>query len=188
MKIIFAQGNPGADFAYSRHNVGFMVLDYISKQQNLPWQEKPRFSSLISETTLGDEKVLFAKPTTFYNDTGTAARALIDFYKIDQAHDFLVVHDDFALPFGMIRIREKGSDAGNNGIKSLNSHLGENYHRMRIGIWNERRNQVDDVDFVLHKFLASEQEDLATLVFPKSFQLVKNFIDDNLQITSHKLI
>src|SRR6266568_2679917 len=130
MKLILAQGNPGAEYAKTRHNVGFMALDVYAEKHDLEFQDKSKFHAQIAEMMPEDEKILFVKPTTFYNETGQAARALADFYKIAPT-DILVIHDDLALPFGTLRTREKGSDAGNNGIKSLNAHLGEKYTRIR---------------------------------------------------------
>lgn len=187
MKVILAQGNPEPRFDGTRHNIGFYMLDKFAAHHGGEWSAKPKFRAGIAEINLAGEKVLLVKPATFYNETGLAARALVDFYKLDPSRDVLVIHDDFALPLGTIRVREKGSDAGNNGIKSLNTHLGETYHRLRIGIWNEQRNQLHDVDFVLSKFSASERKILDESVTPKVDELIADFARDSLQLTSYKL-
>jgi peptidyl-tRNA hydrolase, PTH1 family len=96
-----------------------------------------------------------------------------------------VVHDDLALPFGTLRTREKGSDAGNNGIKSLNAHLGENYARIRVGTHTELAEKLGDHDFVLSKFTAEESEKLQKDIFPKISDLIDNFIAENYTNTSH---
>jgi len=179
MKLIFAQGNPEARFDGTRHNVGFALLDQFAANNGGEWAEKPKFHAFIAETTLNGEKVLLAKPTTFYNDTGLSARVLVDFYKLDQPNDLLVIHDDLALPYGTIRVRSKGSDAGNNGIKSLNSHLGEDYRRIRVGIWNESRNLIDDVNFVLGKLTADERSQFKE-VSEAVNSLLSQFIDGSL--------
>src|SRR5688572_22727546 len=106
MKVIFAQGNPGTQYTYTRHNVGFLLLDDFAKSKRAEFIKKSKFHADIAETSIDGEKVLLVKPTTFYNDTGQSARLLIDFYKLDPATDFLVIHDDLALPFGTIRTRE----------------------------------------------------------------------------------
>ncbi|MEP6710637.1 MAG: aminoacyl-tRNA hydrolase, partial [Candidatus Saccharibacteria bacterium] len=134
MKLIFAQGNPGDQYNTTRHNVGFAILDALAKKFEASFTSKPKFFADIAELNIEGEKILLVKPATFYNETGKSARALVDFYKLAPATDVLVVHDDLALPFGTLRTREKGSDAGNNGIKSLNAHLGPDYARLRIGI------------------------------------------------------
>lgn len=172
MKIIFAQGNPGTQYAKTRHNVGFIMLDTLANQLKVDFAPKTRFHTLVAETTVAGEKLLLVKPTTFYNDTGIAARALCDFYKLNPKNDLLVIHDDLALPFGTIRTREKGRDAGNNGIKSLNAHIGEDYKRIRIGIYNSSRDIVHDTNFVLGVFSRAEFDQLGPL-----FDEVKKFID-----------
>lgn len=157
MKIIFAQGNPGKEYERTRHNVGFFLVDEIAKKYGVPFAKKPRFNAEIAEFSEAGEKILLVKPTTFYNETGTAARNLVDFYKCEPAIDFLAIHDELSLPLGVIRTRERGSDAGNNGIKSLNAHLGENYRRIRVGVYNELRDRQDDANFVLGTFTTNEK-------------------------------
>jgi PTH1 family peptidyl-tRNA hydrolase len=172
MKIIFAQGNPGGEFASTRHNVGFELIDKLAAMHGATFTSKPKFYAEIAETTLKGEKTLLIKPTTYYNETGRSARALVDFYKLQPESDVLVIHDDLALPFGVIRTRPSGSDAGNNGIKSLNAHLGEHYGRIRVGIYNELRDHIPDADFVLAKFTREESEQL-----PALFSQAERFID-----------
>lgn len=184
MKIIFAQGNPGSEFRDTRHNVGFRALDAYSATQNVSWAEKSKFHAYIGEFSWADEKVLLVKPTTYYNDTGIAARALIDFYKIESV-DVLVIHDDMALPLGTVRTREKGSDAGNNGIKSLNSHIGPDYKRARIGIWTELTARMEATAFVLGKFTSDEQKILSDLQ-PTITTIVDSFVQGSFETTSYK--
>ncbi|MNH50353.1 Peptidyl-tRNA hydrolase [compost metagenome] len=187
MKLIFAQGNPGSQYVATRHNVGFFALDTLAAKQGSEFSKKPKFHADIAELSIAGEKTLLVKPTTFYNETGQSARSLVDFYKLDAAKDILVVHDDLALPLGTIRTREKGSDAGNNGIKSLNAHLGPNYSRVRIGIKNELHSRIPDVDFVLGHFSKDETEILTTTIIPKTIELIEHFCADELQTTSHKI-
>jgi PTH1 family peptidyl-tRNA hydrolase len=185
MKVIFAQGNPGSRYARTRHNAGFIVLDILAETESTSWKLNDKFKAEIAEVGMNGEKVLLVKPHSFYNETGQVARALVDFYKLDPATDVLVIHDELALPFGTIRTREKGSDAGNNGIKSLNAHLGELYARIRIGIWNERRDVMDDVDFVLAAFSPEELKALAELTEEKIVPLINTFVRGTFEITSH---
>lgn len=186
MKIILAQGNPGVEYKTTRHNVGFLAVDFFAKQQGIDFLPKPKFFADIAEFTHLSEKVLLVKPATYYNDTGKSARAIVDFYKI-ATHDILVIHDELALPFGSLRTREKGSDAGNNGIKSLNTHLGENYTRIRIGTWNDTANKQDSVHFVLSNFTSDEIEKLHNDIFPKVSEIIDDFITGNHTSTSHSL-
>lgn len=186
MKIIFAQGNPGSQYAHSRHNVGFIMADLLAKQWGIEFTKKPKFHADIAETTIDGEKVLLVKPTTFYNETGQSARLLVDFYKLDPENDFIVIHDDFALPFGTIRTRQKGSDAGNNGIKSLNAHLGNDYARIRIGIYHELRDKIPDADFVLASFSTYEKNALPA-IFKQVEHFVVTFLNDNFESTKATL-
>ncbi|HEX6258817.1 MAG TPA: aminoacyl-tRNA hydrolase, partial [Candidatus Saccharimonadales bacterium] len=150
-KLIVGLGNPGASYSQTRHNIGYMMLDRLAEAHRVAWQEKPKFKAYIAEITLHGNKALLVKPTTFYNNSGEVVRSIKDFYKIE-LHDILAIHDELALPFGTIRTRQQGSDAGNNGIKSLTAHLGNAYSRIRVGIWHELRDHMPDSDYVLSKF------------------------------------
>lgn len=187
MKIIFAQGNPGAQYANTRHNVGFLIVETLARQYRSDFIKKPKFHADVAEVAIAGEKVLLVKPATFYNETGQAARKIIDFYKADASTDFLAVHDDLALPLGTLRIRESGRDAGNNGIKSLNAHLGTNYARIRVGIYNELRDRIHDADFVLSSFTKSEADALKETITPKIIELIEGFCAGDIEATSHKL-
>lgn len=182
MKIIFAQGNPEASYARTRHNIGFVVVDQLAQNWGTAFTSKPKFQAEIAETTQDGQKLLLVKPTTFYNETGYTARKLVDFYKVIPATDFLVIHDELALPLGIIKIRLEGSDAGNNGIKSLNSYVGANYARVRIGIYTPLRDQMNDADFVLGKFSKDEQE-VIEMLFPTIEGFIDAFIHNSLEST-----
>lgn len=189
MKLIFAQGNPEPKYKSSRHNLGCRVLNAFAKESKIKWLESSKFKSHIAELTTGAEKVLLVKPDTFYNETGPAVKKLVDFYKLDIKDDLLIVHDDLALPFGTIRIRKQGSDAGNNGIKSINTHLGDEYHRIKIGIKNEKSDLIDDADFVLAKFSREESKQLDETVIPHVVRLITEFIEEGeLEHSSHKTL
>ena len=133
MKVIVGLGNPGREYAQTKHNVGFMLVDALADKLGLAaWQEK--FDALIAEGRLGTEKILLVKPQTYMNDSGRAVGPLMNWYKLPP-EDLIVVHDDMDIPAGTIRIRKKGSAGGHNGIKSVLAHLGdEHFSRVRIGI------------------------------------------------------
>ncbi|HXH26910.1 MAG TPA: aminoacyl-tRNA hydrolase [Candidatus Acidoferrum sp.] len=154
-KLIIGLGNPGAQYTGTRHNLGFMMLDAVAEKYGAAWHNKPKFKALLAEITIDGHQAILAKPTTFYNLSGEAAAAIMRFYKLEPA-DVLVIHDELDLPFGVVRTRLGGSDAGNNGIKSLIQHLGPNFTRARIGIADEHRG-LDPVDFVLGKFHTSPE-------------------------------
>lgn len=184
MKLIFAQGNPGPEYASSRHNIGFLVLDNFRAEHDLPdFKLKTKFQAEITELEHSGEKIILAKPQTFYNQTGVSARAIADFYQITP-ENILVIHDELALDFGKIRIRQGGSDAGNNGIKSLNSHLGPSFWHLKIGIKNPQKELMNDADFVLGKLTPEEKSTLEKSIYPATSQIINQFIKGELEITS----
>ncbi len=187
MKLIFGQGNPEPTYTSTRHNVGFMVLDAIANENNIIWGNKPKLNAKITEIKIGNEKILLAKPTTFYNETGTSIKKIINFYKLDPKTDLLVIHDDLVLPFGTIRVRQQGRDAGNNGIKSISAGIDQYYTRIRIGIKNELCVQMDDADFVLANFSKDELVQLKKSIIPQVVELVTEFCTDLLEHTSYKI-
>jgi len=182
MKIILAQGNPGAQYAGTRHNVGFFMIDKFTKSHGADFIPRPKFHASIAEISVNGEKILLVKPTTFYNETGQTARALLDFYKLNPTTDFLVIHDDLALRFGTIRTRESGSDAGNNGIKSLNAHIGEHHKRIKIGVYTDLRDKIPDNDFVIGKFSLNEKNALSG-VYEHVSDFINSFIEDSFKPT-----
>ena len=188
MKMIFAQGNPEPDYTSSRHNVGFSILNTIADEFDAKWTNKSKFNALTSEIAINDEKIILVKPTTFYNETGISVRKLVDFYKLNTASDLLVIHDDLSLPFGTVRVRTQGGDAGNNGIKSINSHLNNTYTRIKIGISNDLYDQMDDSNFVLSKFNNNESDQLEKTIIPHVSELVKQFCDETIKLASFKNI
>jgi PTH1 family peptidyl-tRNA hydrolase len=187
MKIILAQGNPGNLYKNTRHNIGFIIIDEIAKKFGSIWLGSDRFNSEIAKYKVANENILLVKPTTYYNDTGLVAASLINFYKIQAPTDFLVIHDDIALPFGSIRVRSRGSDGGNNGIKSINQTIGEDYMRIRIGTANELLKLNDNKNFVLDKFSKDELSTIKEKITPKSIELVGDFICNKLDNLSTKI-
>ncbi len=162
MKLIVGLGNPSPQYNFTRHNFGFLALDFYAKTHNLTFQPSAKFLSHITN----DNDVVFAKPQTFYNAVGQSISKLVNFYKIDPTIDLLVICDDFDLPFGDLRFRAQGSDAGNNGLKSTISHLKTSaFPRLRLGTDDsERRKILGDTDFVLSKFTPEEREQLPELL------------------------
>lgn len=133
MKMIAGLGNPGAEYAQTKHNVGFMLLDTLAKHLEAP-EWKTKRDALVTETRIGAEKALLVKPLTYMNDSGRAIGPLLAWYKL-RPEDLIVAHDDMDIPVGMIRIRKKGSAGGHNGMKSVLYHMqDENFPRVRIGI------------------------------------------------------
>ena len=168
MKLIVALGNPGNQYNFTRHNSGFLALDFYFKIKNYTWAETPKFNALYHKE--GD--IIFIKPQTFYNEVGKSVQAFAHYYKIDQK-DILVICDDFNLDFGNLRLREKGSAGGNNGLKSIIKELGTpEFPRLRLGTGNDTlRKKLGDVDFVLSKFTPEEKAALPDILRSTSVKI-----------------
>jgi peptidyl-tRNA hydrolase, PTH1 family len=175
MKIIFGLGNPGKNYEFTRHNIGFVVLDFIAKKLSLEFT-KFYDVSLNLKTNIENESVIFSKPITFMNLSGTAVRKNMDYYKVEPK-DILVIVDDINLELGNIRFREKGSAGGHNGLKSIIEHLGTNdFSRLRIGI-SAPANKKHIPDFVLSKFSQAEKE-TTLLTIEKSFEIIELWLNN----------
>ena len=185
MKLIFGLGNPGKQYAGTRHNVGFDTLDSFALKQTSGFVLKDKFKAELADVSLNGEKVLLVRPHTFYNLVGESLRAVMDFYKI-APENCLVIHDELALPFGTVRVREGGSDAGNNGIKSVNQHGGQTTKRLRVGVSNEHRTLIGDTDFVLGRFSEQERTRLTKDIQPTLHSLMEDFAAGNLAVTSRR--
>ncbi len=185
MKLVFGLGNPGKQYAGTRHNIGFDVLDDAGLKYVVGFVRKDKFKAEVAELTIAGHKVLFARPQTFYNQVGESYRAICDFYKLEP-EDTLVIHDELSLPFGTVRVREGGSDAGNNGVKSVNQHGGTESMRIRVGVANEDRQLIGDTDFVLGRLKADEAQRLRTDIMPTLHSLIEQFAAGNLSVTSHR--
>jgi len=132
MQILIGQGNPGAKYAGNRHNFGFMVMDAIADEYGFTsWREK--FSGLVATGEIDETKTLLLKPQTFYNETGKAGRAAMDFYKLDPSK-VTVFHDEIDLAPGRLRVKFGGGHSGNNEIRSMSAHLGTDFRRVRMGV------------------------------------------------------
>ena len=156
MKVVIGLGNPGKKYEKTRHNIGFIAIDNLRKKMNIS-DEREKFQALVSEKNIDGEKVIFLKPQTFMNLSGNSVIEIVHFYKLDPKKDIIVIYDDMDLSFGDIRIREKGSSGGHNGIKSIISHIGEEFIRIKCGIGAKEK---DAVEHVLGEFNQTEQKDL----------------------------
>lgn len=157
MKLIVGLGNPGKEYENTRHNLGYLFIDYYLNKKgiNLEWKEK--FNGLYLDTVIGGEKIIFMKPLTYMNLSGEAVRKYLDYFKIDVS-DLLVVVDDLDLGVGNYKIKNNGSSGGHNGLKNIELHIGtQNYKRFRIGISNTT---YDVKDYVLGKISVKDYYDV----------------------------
>lgn len=179
MKLIVGLGNPGKEYENTRHNVGFMVLNYFPG--NNLWQEK--FDALYREEVINSEKVIFIKPLTYMNLSGNSVIKFVDFYKID-ANDILIIQDDMDLPVGKYRLKYTSSCGGHNGMRSIINVLGtDSVPRLKIGI--SKSNLDSTKDYVLSKF---NKVDLKVLTsnFDIYKKIIIEFINSNIdQVMLH---
>lgn len=155
MKMIVGLGNPGTEYAGTRHNVGWMLIDALADKLNVhEWRSREK--GMVAEGRIGSEKILLVKPLTYMNNSGECVGPLMRWYKLE-SEDIMVAHDDMDIPVGTIRIRKKGSAGGHNGIKSLLQHIGsENFSRLRIGIGRPQPGW-SVINHVLAKFTDEER-------------------------------
>ena len=155
MYIIVGLGNPSAQYAGTRHNAGFDVIDRIAREYNISVETR-KSRAYVGTGIIGGRKVLLAKPQTYMNLSGESVRSLVDFYKIDVETELLVIFDDVSLDVGQLRIRARGTAGGHNGIKSIIAHLGTTeFHRIKIGV-GKKPPQYDLADYVLGHFSKEE--------------------------------
>ena len=184
MKIFVGLGNPGAEYAKTKHNVGFMLADKLSEKIGAEnWREK--FNALVAESFFCGEKILIVKPQTFMNLSGEAVAPLMNFYKIS-AEKLIVAHDDMDLPVGKIRLRPKGSGGGHHGVESIIQHLGgeKNFSRVRIGIGRPPQNWTVN-NHVLSQFSAEDFEKISATI-ENLIPAVQCIFSDGIDIAMNK--
>lgn len=161
MKLLVGLGNPGAKYAHHRHNVGFMAVDAIHDRHGFgPWRAK--FQAEIAEGRLGGERVTLLKPMTYMNESGQAVGQAARFFKI-APDEMLIAHDEIDLPPGKIRLKKGGGHGGHNGLRSLHAHLGDDYHRLRIGVGHPGRKEAVP-GYVLRDFPKADADWLVPLL------------------------
>lgn len=157
MYIIVGLGNPDRQYQNTRHNIGFDVVDVIASKNNITITER-KHKALIGKGFAGGQKVVLVKPQTYMNLSGESVREVIDFYKIDEKSELIVISDDVSLDVGQIRIRKKGSAGGHNGLKNIILNLGhDEFHRVKMGV-GEKPAGYDLADYVLGHFSKEERE------------------------------
>lgn len=179
MKLIIGLGNPGKKYELTRHNIGFIVLDYFSKKINKPIS-KIKFKSYYNEVFIGSEKVILLKPQTYMNLSGEAVRSVVEYYGID-LEDILIIYDDVDIEFGKIRIRKNGSGGTHNGMKNIIYHLNsDQFSRIRIGIGKPVHTEL--INYVLERFPKDNWDELRTVVI-KASEAIETFIADGIDST-----
>lgn len=157
MYVIVGLGNPSKEYDNTRHNIGFAAIDSLSDKYGISVNEV-KHKALLGKGVIDGTKVILVKPLTYMNLSGEAVRAVVDYYKIDEEAELIVIYDDISLDVGQLRIRKKGSAGGHNGIKNIIQHLGhDTFQRIKIGV-GEKPKGYDLADYVLGHFSKEEQD------------------------------
>lgn len=160
--LVVGLGNPGVEYARTRHNVGFMAAEYLAGS-DATW--KAEHNALTMHTTINGVRVILARPTTYMNSSGGAVLALMTYYKVP-LENLVVIHDDMDLPIGTYRTKIGGGSAGHNGIRSIDAVVGREYKRIRIGIGHPRDLglPIDPADWVLGRFSDAEMSKINSVI------------------------
>lgn len=160
MILVVGLGNPGKQYEQTRHNIGFDVIDYMANKYNID-VNREKFKGVLGEGFIENEKVILLKPLTYMNLSGESIRELANFYKLED-DEIIVVYDDISLDIGRLRIREKGSAGGHNGIKSIIQNLGgDKFPRVKVGVGQPKDNLVNHV---LGKFSKEDREKMEKVI------------------------
>ena len=173
MLLLVGLGNPGPRYAGNRHNIGFMALEAIARRHGIgPWRR--RFQGVTAEGSIGGERLVLLLPGTFMNESGRAVAEAANFYKIDVGH-IVVFHDEIDLPPAKVRVKTGGGAAGHNGLRSISSHVGNDYRRVRIGVGHPGTKELV-MPYVLGDFAKAERpwvEALCDIMADNAAMLVK---------------
>ncbi|MCR4696491.1 MAG: aminoacyl-tRNA hydrolase [Lachnospiraceae bacterium] len=179
MFAIIGLGNPGKEYENTRHNAGFNSVDAIAKKYGIDIS-KSEFKSKVGQGFIDGQKVILVKPQTYMNNSGEAVREVVDFYKLDSTSEIMIIYDDISLDVGMIRVRDKGSAGGHNGIKSIIAHLGsEVFLRIRVGVGDKGENG-DLVKHVLGTFKGDDETTIKES-YEKAVDAATLILNDNLE-------
>ncbi|WP_341764037.1 aminoacyl-tRNA hydrolase [Candidatus Tisiphia endosymbiont of Beris chalybata] len=162
MILVVGLGNIGKEYQNTRHNAGFIAVDFLSHQYNLSWNIKSKFQLELAQWLIDGHKISVAKPLTYMNLSGHSVQMVSSYYNI-KAQDIFVLHDDIDLEVGRIKYKLGGGNGGHNGLKSLDQHIGNNYHRIRIGIGRPSCNK-NVADYVLAPFSQAESKIIASSI------------------------
>ena len=180
MLLFVGLGNPTPNSENNRHNIGFKIIDAINIKFNLS-KQKPKFKGLLTTGNIAEKKIYAIKPLTFMNNSGICIRELIEYFKIE-AQDVIVFHDDLDIDLGKIKTKFGGSDAGHNGIASIDKFIGKDYSRVRVGI-GKPGSGVSSSEYVLDNFSEEETEKL-DFTTSKIIQYLSMLVDKKLDLFS----
>lgn len=177
--LIVGLGNPGRQYAFNRHNVGFMAVDRLAARHGIDLK-RVQSKAIVGSGRLADRPVILAKPQTFMNRSGEPVGALLNFYKIAPER-LLVIYDELDIPFATLRLREKGSAGGHNGMRSVIDHIGGEFPRLRLGI-GRPPGRMDAAAFVLQDF-GRDELPLVSEMLTVALEAVESFVRDGINLT-----
>ena len=183
MLLLVGLGNPNPNNSNNRHNVGFLVIDAINQKFKLS-KQKPKFKGLLTTGIINEQKVFAIKPLTFMNNSGICIKEIIEYFKID-VKDVFVFHDDMDIDIGKVKSKLGGSNAGHNGIDSIDKNIGKSYSRIRIGIGRPKKNSTG-ADHVLDSFSNDERENVGE-VTKHIIESLSILINKDLDLFSSKI-
>lgn len=180
LHAIVGLGNPGAEYARTRHNIGFMAVERFGELRGASWANEKKFESRIAKVEAAGKRALLCEPQTYMNVSGRAVGALVDFYRLP-LNRLLIVVDDADLPFGELRMRANGSSGGHHGLESIEDRLGtREYARLRMGIGRQRSDVREITGYVLGKFGPAEAETLE-LMLKRAAAQIERWLDAGIQ-------
>ena len=178
--LIVGLGNPGAEYARTRHNAGFLVVEELAKRASAGWNLETKFAARIAKADRDGRRILIAEPQTFMNASGEAVAALVSFYRVPVSR-LLVVTDDADLPLGEIRLRAKGSSGGHHGLESIEQHTGSReFARLKVGIGRTKDGRREITNYVLGRF-NSEEKSLLEKVLQRAVDQAECWIADGIE-------
>ncbi len=184
MYLIVGLGNPGREYQNTRHNIGFEVIETLAEEEKIVMLEH-KHKAVIGKGYIGGEKVILAKPQTYMNLSGESVRQILDYYKIDEKENLIVVSDDISLPPGKLRIRKKGSAGGHNGLKNIIAHLGhDEFMRVKMGV-GEKPAGFDLADYVLGHY-STEERKLMDRARKDGAEAVRSIMADGVEAAMNK--
>ena len=183
MLLLVGLGNPSPNSSNNRHNVGFLIIDAINEKFKLS-KQKPKFKGLLTTGNINEQKVFAIKPLTFMNSSGICIKELIEYFKIN-VKDVFVFHDDMDIDIGKVKVKFGGSNAGHNGIDSIDKNIGKNYSRIRIGIGRPKNNSTG-ADHVLDNF-SNDEKGNVEIVTKNIIESLSILINKDLDLFSSKI-
>ena len=184
IRLIAGLGNPGEKNKQTRHNAGFWFVEALAKKESVDFKHQSKFKGDVSHFSFQGEKIWLLKPLTYMNNSGESLRAFADFYKIP-AEQILVAHDEIDLPNGAVKLKWAGGHGGHNGLRSIFSHLNQNFWRLRLGVGHPGRKE-DVIDYVLKRPSKQEHTDIVNAI-DKALVPIDDMINGNMESAMKKL-